>query len=403
MFRTPRSLARLAVATLLLLSLVPAAHSIPAFARRYGISCQQCHRPIPKLSAFGEMFAGHGFRMVAGEPPADTVDTGDALLALPKQLPLALRVDGHVRLDADEDHSATDLASPFVIKILSSASLSPSLSYYFYFLMNERGEVAGAEDAFLLWNDVAGRPVDVALGQFQVSDPMFKRELRLSFEDYIVYRTDVGDQPANLTYDRGVMAMVDVAGATATLELLNGNGLAHANAERRYDNDALKNVFAHVTRDVVPGLRLGALGYAGWQDVDGVAAEDTRNTFWMAGGDATLALGPLEVNGQYVRRVDDRPTFTPGEPESRVDGGFVEAIWNPEGSRAYALAIWNRVVGSAPVLDFGQGAGLGQRIHESAALGGGYAVQRNLRVSAEAGWDFRHERARATLGFTLGY
>lgn len=394
---------RLILALLVTGTIASAAQSIPAFARRYGISCQQCHHPIPKLSAFGEMFAGHGFRMVTGEPPADTVATGDELLALPRHLPLALRVDGHVRLDADENRATTDLAAPFVIKILSSAPLSPHLSYYFYFLMNERGEVAGAEDAFLYWNDVAGRPVDLAIGQFQVSDPMFKRELRLPYEDYIVYRTDVGDQPANLTYDRGLMAIADVAGATATLELLNGNGLAHANAERRYDNDALKNLFAHVTRDVMPGVRVGALGYAGWQDVDGAVADSTRNKFWMVGGDATLTFGALEINGQYVRRVDDRPTFTFGEAESRVDGGFVEALWNPEGSRAYALAIWNRVVGSAPVLDFGQGAGPGQRIHESAAVGGGYAVQRNLRVGGEVGWDFRRERARATLGFTLGY
>lgn len=402
MLRVSRVLPRLLMAGLLLLSLVPAAQSIPAFARRYGISCQQCHHPIPKLTGFGEMFAGHGFRMVAGEAPTDTIGTGDELLALPKHLPLALRVDGHARLDADDDRVTTDLAAPFVIKILSSASLSSNLSYYFYFLMNERGEVAGAEDAFLYWNDVAGKPVDLALGQFQVSDPMFKRELRLSFEDYIVYRTDVGEQPANLTYDRGVMAIVDVAGFTATLELLNGNGLAHANAQRRYDNDALKNVFAHVTRDIVPGLRLGALGYAGWQDLAGAPDDSTRNTFWMAGGDATITLGPLELNGQYVHREDDRPTFTNGEAESRVDGGFVEALWMPEGSRAYGLAIWNRVIGSSPVLGFGQGAPTG-REHESAAVGGGYLVRRNLRVGGEVGWDFVREQSKVSLGFTLGY
>src|SRR3546814_13507529 len=56
----------------------------------------------------------------------------------------------------------------------------------------ERGEVAGLEDAYLQFNDVLGSGVDVIAGQFQVSDPLFKRELRLEYEDYMPYRVRVG-------------------------------------------------------------------------------------------------------------------------------------------------------------------------------------------------------------------
>src|SRR5690606_19189092 len=109
-------------------------------------------------------------------------------------------------------------------------ALSKSISYYFYTFLLERGDVGGIEDAFLYFNDIGGAPLDVAVGQFQVSDPLFKRELRLEFEDYAVYRARLGNVPVDLTYGRGIMAMADVAGFTLTGEVLNGVGLAGADA-----------------------------------------------------------------------------------------------------------------------------------------------------------------------------
>jgi hypothetical protein len=38
------------------------AHAIPAFARKYGTSCQTCHTVYPKLTPFGEAFRRNGYR-----------------------------------------------------------------------------------------------------------------------------------------------------------------------------------------------------------------------------------------------------------------------------------------------------------------------------------------------------
>lgn len=105
-------------------------------------------------------------------------------------------------------------------------------------------------------NDIAGRPIDVAVGQFQVSDPMFKRELRLEFEDYAVYRARIGLQPADLTSDRGIMVVTDFWGFTFTGEVVNGNGKGEAEPNLRLDNDVAKSFFAHLTRDVTCGIRV---------------------------------------------------------------------------------------------------------------------------------------------------
>jgi hypothetical protein len=42
---------------------VPTASAIPAFARKYGTSCQTCHTIFPKLNPFGVAFRLRGYRM----------------------------------------------------------------------------------------------------------------------------------------------------------------------------------------------------------------------------------------------------------------------------------------------------------------------------------------------------
>ena len=69
-------------------------------------------------------------------------------------------------------------------KLLSGGALTKNVAYYFYFFFSERGEVAGVEDAFLMFNNVGNSELDIYAGQFQVSDPLFKRELRLFYQDY---------------------------------------------------------------------------------------------------------------------------------------------------------------------------------------------------------------------------
>src|SRR5262245_45593285 len=73
------------------------ASAIPAFARKYRVSCMQCHSPVPRLNAFGESFAANGFEFAVGEPPRDTVGTGDSILRLQNNFPLAVRYDAYMQ------------------------------------------------------------------------------------------------------------------------------------------------------------------------------------------------------------------------------------------------------------------------------------------------------------------
>jgi hypothetical protein len=340
--------------------------------------------------------------MAIDEEPRDTIGTGDDILTLPASVPLALRLDAYAQLYAD-GKAATDFQMPWNLKLLSGGTLGKKLSYYIYFLLAERGEVAGIEDAFIYWNDIGGAPVDLAVGQFQVSDPMFKRELRLQVMDYAIYKVLVGLQPANLTYDRGFMASADLAGFTITGTLVNGNGIPAANEIFRYDNDANKNLFGHITRDLGDHARLGLMGYTGRQDGEVYGFPGQENAITMWGVDATFGTGPVQLNLQYVGRTDTEADFVPGEPTVETDGGFAEVLFRPAGKRWYGYGLYNYIEASAPVLNVKMGVPVGVAGYESIAVGGGYLVYRNFRLYGEYGYDFNNELNRLSAGFTTAF
>lgn len=379
------------------------ASEIPAFARKYKVSCNLCHNPFPTLTDFGETFAGNGFRFAPNEDPRDTINTGDDLLELPRDLPLAIRLDAYARAYTNGD-LATDFQTPYNLKILTGGAISEKLSYYLYFFLYERGEVGGIEDAFIQVNDLGGKPIDVAVGQFQVSDPMFKRELRLEYQDYAVYRARVGLQPADLTYDRGVMAAADIGNVTVTGEVVNGNGKGEAEPNRRLDNDVFKSFFGHATADLGQYLRVGAMGY--WGRQEGAPDETSplvENTVWMAGADATIAAGNVEINAQYIHREDDAPMFAVGEPTVQTDGGFAEILIRPPQSRWYAVGLYNLVRSDQPMLNVRLGGPSNTDRYETATAGVGYLAQRNFRLLGEFTWDIEQKGTRWTIGLVTAF
>ena len=232
----------------ILAAAVADARAIPAFARKYQMSCTTCHAPFPRLKAFGEEFAARGFRMddPSKEPARAVIDTGDPLLRLVREFPVAARIDGFAAWKQDAV-AETDVEWPWSAKVLSGGPISAKASYYVYAII-EKGESLKLEDAWVQFNRIWDWPVDVQIGQFQVCDPVFKRELRLEREDYRIFGTRVGEAVVNLTYDRGVYV---IGHAPRSVDLMvavvNGNGIGEASADDDFDGDNFKNVW-HVIK-----------------------------------------------------------------------------------------------------------------------------------------------------------
>lgn len=370
-----------AVFALLVAGLLAAARleAMPAFARKYQMSCKVCHAPFPKLKPYGEEFAANGFVLKDKEAPRYYADTGDDELSLIRNLPFALRLEGFASFNSGNGKSL-DLSTPYLIKLLSGGEVFRHVSYYFYFFFSERGKVAGLEDAFIMFNDVLG-DLDVIVGQFQVSDPLFKGELRLTYEPYKIYKAKPGLSGVDLTYDRGVMFTYGLKGGTdLALEILNGSGIgdSEANPGGRFDADKYKNVMGRVSQDLGAGLRIGAFAYLGKEQ----GPTGLVNELWMAGADATLAMGKLELNLQYVERRDDNPWFELGSIELATRGAFAELIYLPRGDDSpwYGAAVFNWVDSDQENLTY-----------TAATLHGGWMLRRNFRLVAEATYAFESD------------
>lgn len=368
--------------------------AIPAFARKYRMSCKTCHAPYPRLKPFGDEFAGNGFTIPEQEASRYFVETGDDQLSLLRDLPFAIRMDAFIQHNNSKTE-LTDFSTPYNIKLLSGGSLAKNISYYFYFFFSERGKIVGLEDAFLMFTDIFGSGITLSVGQFQVSDPLFKRELRLTFEDYHIYKAAAGLSVVDLTYDRGIMLNYTVPkGPDLVVEILNGTGIEEANVFKNFDNDKYKNVFGRISQDIGEIARVGASGYIGKEAPDGIV-----NNIWMVGGDATVTFSDnLELNFQYMERNDDNPSFSASSSmDVRTRGGFAELVITPGGGDAllYGVGLFNWVDSEEDALDY-----------QSAAAHVGLLLRRNIRLMGEFDYIFKGpygKYAQVVLGLIAAF
>ncbi len=377
--------AKVAIVATLILFVFPFknAFSIPAFARKYQISCQVCHAPaIPRLKGFGEEFAGNGFRLTEYESPRYLIQTGDDRLSLFRELPLAIRMDGFATYNFNNEGSA-DFGSPFVLKILSGGELSEKLSYYFYFLLNERGSIAGVEDAFLMYHDLFNAGINFYIGQFQVSDPLFKGELRYTLEPYKIYAAAPGTSSIDLKYDRGIILEKDLpTGTTLVGEIVNGCGIGEAGEGYLFDKDKHKNFMGRINQSVGKYLSVGFFGYTGKEDLADTIGAFISN-IQMYGPDLVFNYDDKFVmNIQYLRRTDS-DVFIELDGSKLKDivthGGMAEIIFSPKGdmSKWYLTGLINWVESDIDALDY-----------SSATLHFGYLLRRNLRIVGEYTYKF---------------
>lgn len=383
----PRLPAAVLAAAIVAALAVPAtAEAIPAFARRYRFSCTTCHAPFPRLKPFAEDFAARGFALPPGaEPARATLDLGDPLLELPREFPLALRFDAFGTVS--DRTPELDFQTPWVFKLLAGGRIADKVGFYAYYIL-EQGEPGKLEDAYLQLSDVFGLPVNLLAGQFQVSDPIAKRELRLERLDYEILATRVGESVVDLKYDRGVALATGAGPVSVYATVTNGNGIEGAEGGR-FDTDSYKNVSLDLAGDAGP-VRLAIFGYWGRERRDGV--NDTI-VYW--GPHARVALTDrLHLSGAYLERRDSNPRFSPADEDLVTRGGYVEAVALPAGAdgRWAVVALYNLVASDDDAADA-----------ESAALSLQWLYRRNVRLTAEVDRDLERSAWTGSLGTSAAF
>ena len=396
------------------LALLPtqSATAMPEFARRYNLSCAACHSAFPRLNKFGELFIANNMRLPNWMETADQL--GDDRLALPDHVPLAIRAQAYVQarqgkaidpVSGARQSAPTDFQSPYLLKLLSSAPLSKDITYYFYAIMAEKGgngEIV-VEDAWFRHADIFGSGIGMMLGQFSLSDAMFPREIRLPFQDYMVYRM------AGITYDRGVQFDRDVGPFGITLGFTNGNGITdnfkingtgYSRPDRMFDNDNSKTVFAHLGTDIGP-VGVGLFGASGKQrGATGPAAMDKsqRNTDKrVVGVDASGDIGAqVHWYAQYLW--NDWRGFLDVDPTRhyRWNGGFAGLDWIPNDRWAFS-ALYNY----AGAGDFARSNTIYEGIAiNSLSLTASRYFMRNVKGIVELNLDFKNKTTPTGPYFT---
>jgi hypothetical protein len=304
--------------------LAETASAIPLFARKYKLSCVMCHTGFPQLNGFGQSFAGNGYQMPEEDPKDYVEEIEEDKLLLHEFFPFAIRVDSFYRLRNDSQVKL-DQEAPFSVKILTSGILKKDIAYYFYFFFDERGGVTGIEDAFLIFNNIfKDENIDIRLGQFQITDSIFPREQRLTFQDYSYYSTAVSDSGFNLVYDRASEisysfdATEDV-GVGFLVGIANGNGITAANSDRNFDSDNFKNFYGRVNFSY-GNQGVGVYAYHGREK----NSAEVKNNFFRVGPDFNFTLfDDWNVWGSYLYGEDDNGLFRTGSSgKIQSWGGF---------------------------------------------------------------------------------
>ena len=257
-----------------------------------------------------------------------------------------------------------------------------------------------------MFNNLFNTELDFTIGQFQVCDPLFKRELRLTRDDFYIYKVRPGNSMVDLTYDRGIMLNYGFeSGTDLVLEVVNGSGIGEGFLSGNFDNAKYKNFFGRISQDAGEHFRIGAMGYWGKEEQEvytiGEGYRYPKNELWMLGGDATITFDPLELNIQYVNRTDENPFFigpliVPEDPRQdiKTQGGFAELIYRPEGDESnwYLVALYNQIESDDNVLDY-----------KTFSLHIGYLLARNIRLVGEYTHDIKNEYGKIGLGFVTAF
>lgn len=327
-----------------LLFLLSVVHPLPAsanpgFARKFGFSCAMCHAGFPKLTPFGEAFAKNGYQIPGGNVTAQSESFGDPKLTLEKNLNLAVRVDSFFRYRTDTA-VRSDIESPFLVKLFIVGYLAKNVTFYSYFLAGEGGEVIGMEDAFLYLSRLGGTDSYLQIGQFQVMDPVFSREQRLTFQDIEIYVTRVGRSNFELTYQRGAAFYYGYDPFDFAIGVVNGNGIGRRDENGNFDNNSPKDVFGRVGFSAGPATA-GLFGYFG-REKETTSGLD--NTIVRYGPDLRIRdwIRSLDLRSQWLFGTDDNPEFLAPGSKVRLSGGFVELDYhfNPLWT---GILLYNRV------------------------------------------------------------
>ena len=178
----------------LLVSFTQDAEAIPAFARKYGISCNNCHVQFPKLNHYGIAFKNRGYRMK---------DEVGEYIWKSKTFPIAAIVRGGYTHKTVKDKATGEKTTDksafsfeeddgYGLEFFSGGTLGPRISYFIDALVADNLPLVQFDD--LLPDSV----LNLKTGFFNVDNYFLSHPRRLTNSTYLVQTT--ADREDNVTF-----------------------------------------------------------------------------------------------------------------------------------------------------------------------------------------------------------
>jgi hypothetical protein len=351
------------------------AEAIPAFARKYGMSCTACHVAWPILNQEGQNFRDNGYRFKLGKD--------DPVTQAPTYVPLALRTTAAYQFTRTTNQPSD--AGPITVQtggvpvppgvdLLTAGAIAPDISFLVVLAgFSPSDNAAFVESAWARLDDVGGSGwLNAKIGKFELDQPASSHRNVTLTTGYAVY----GAHPLGSLagFDLGENQVgVEVDGHDARSLTRYAVSLVSANGAEGLSRNAWSAplVYGHVQRafeldnPVLPWVRVGALGAVGWwpttfstltpidatgaptgtpQAIAGTGGDHKK--FYRAGAEASWILGYpatpayFTVAYLYGREEAGLATDELADRANQFHGGFAELDWVPFTRSSYDATPW---------------------------------------------------------------
>ncbi|MBI1819818.1 MAG: hypothetical protein HY202_06380 [Nitrospirae bacterium] len=168
-----------------LFTYVPDTLAIPAFARKYDVSCVMCHTTFPKLNDFGNNFRDNGYQMGSDSDLPTSLDKG--------YFPIAFRTTvGYQFIKTGSDNTYTSGLGPTGLDFLSGGTIDRDIS----FLLVPAGVSSNLggpatfslESSWIRFSNLLGSPLlNVKVGFGDLEKPFSTHRSLTILSPYLIY------------------------------------------------------------------------------------------------------------------------------------------------------------------------------------------------------------------------
>lgn len=317
-----------------LASLPAPSSAIPVFARKYGFSCTMCHSNIPRLNDFGTRYRQNGYRLPGRENDEKTV--------LESPPPFAMRTSGGYTHDTFANVPEAEETSRFLMNgldILSAGLLGSNIGYFAVYTpeiaasRHVDGQTGNLEMASVVFSHVGSPWLNVRAGRFEPAYVAFSVKRQLSLAPYEIY-------------DYGAPGGVVISETQTGIELTGcgpgfGRGFRFGYAagcvngsETNKSDDVPSDIYARAAcvfgsgEGQTTGQRIGVMGYLGQARPFDLLPDQSRQSFYRLGVDASLNVSMINLAVQYLLGKDSKELWG-FDDDVDFSGGFAELSLMP--------------------------------------------------------------------------